>query len=701
MLNRRHLALLLVLTLSQSVHARDLPVPWGNDLWRLQMDPATGAIVHIENPADPLHMNWLRSAGHWERTKWTPDNAPEAVPVEGFWGLVETSQTGALHAPELRKISDTAWEAVYVGSSLTVTIRRELAADGTLSETYAFKNTSALALDFPLGSIAIAAPLFDQYPDAQRSLSDRCHVHIWAGGSSAWINATRMSGEGPHLGLVLTAGSLDAYSQRGGTISDRGTLLLHPGAMTIPRGETRTLAWKLFWHKGWDDFFAKLAATEGFVRLSAARYTVTAGEPLAFTADAATPLEKAQLLVNGRPVPFHISGNHLTADIPTDKPGELLVELVANNRTSRLRANAIAPADALLDARIRFIVKNQQRIAPGDPLDGAYLAFDNDTGKQIYDTSNDHNAGRERMAMGVLGALYLPLCKDDAFKADLQASLARYAAFVARELEDDTGVVYNNIGHQKYERLYNYPWAAQLHLDLYRATGDTQQLDRAVRVLRMFYQRGGTRYYAIGIPVVAILSALDDAKRPDEKAELLALFRAHADVIAKNGRNYPPFEVNYEQSIVAPAVQLLTEVYLATGDKAYLDAAGQQMPFLEAFAGRQPDFHLYEVPLRHWDDYWFGKLKLYGDTMPHYWSTLNATAYAYYAKATRDPSWLPRADAILAANLSLFTPDGRASCAHLYPLTSNARPAAQNDPWANDQDWALVNLLTVRTIPKP
>jgi len=84
--------------------------------------------------------------------------------------------------------------------------------------------------------------------------------------------------------------------------------------------------------------------------------------------------------------------------------------------------------------------------------------------------------------MGVLGALYLPLCRDEAFKAQLKNSLARYAAFVARELEDDSGIVYGSIGRTKPERLYNYSWAAHFHLAMYRATGDSAQLNRFVRL---------------------------------------------------------------------------------------------------------------------------------------------------------------------------------------------------------------------------
>ena len=692
---------MLSLGLGHALQAREPPVSWGNDVWQLQIDPASGALVHIENRNDPSHMNWLREPGRWERTKWISDSSSEAVPLEGQWGLVETSITGTLDVAQVRKLSERAWESVYVGSSLTVTVHRELDAGGDLVECYTFKNTSAVALEFPLGSIAFVAPFFDQYPDSKRSLSARCNTHVWMGGSSTWINAMRMSGKAPHLGMTVTQGSLDAYSQRGGTISDRGVFLLHPAAMALQPGASKTVSWKLFWHNGWDDFFAKLATTKDFIRLTAGNYTVTVGEPLTITAESAAPLASARVFANGKPVDVQAQGGRLSATIPTSAPGEILVELLNGPGKTWLRANVVPAPDDLIEARVKFIVHHQQRNAKGDPLDGAYLSFDNETGRQVYDGRvNDYNAGRERMAMGVLGALYLSQCRDPAFKAELLESLERYSAFIARELEDESGVVYNSVGRNGKWRLYNAPWAAHFHLALYLATGDSSQLDRFVRVLRSYYARGGAKHYSIGIPVTEGLKTLSEAGRTEVRDELLASFRAHADFIVQTGLNYPSQEVNYEQSIVAPSVQLLAEVYLATGDKKYLDELKRQVPVLEAFCGKQPDFRLNEVPIRHWDDYWFGKLRLYGDTFPHYWSTLNAVAYAYYGRITGEQSWFARADTVLKANLSLFNPDGSASCAHVYPLASNGRPAAKNDPWANDQDWALINLLNVRGISK-
>ncbi len=61
-------------------------------------------------------------------------------------------------------------------------------------------------------------------------------------------------------------------------------------------------------------------------------------------------------------------------------------------------------------------------------------------------------------------------------------------------------------------------------------------------------------------------------------------------------------------------------------------------------------------------------------------------------------AWAQRILAGSGANPLLFNPDGSVSCAHLAALTANGKPDNRNDPCANDQDWALVNLLAVREI---
>lgn len=690
----RFLHVFTVCALSWSA-AHAATIRWGDERWALALEESSGALVRIARADEPASINWLREAGHWALADWKPDDAPDALDRSGPWGIVETAVTGPLHTPaSVTRLSVRAWEITYVSTALTVVVRRELAEDGALQERYTLTNTGRLALDFPVGAISITAPFFDQYPNAATSLAARSHVHVWPGGHSGWINVRRMSGAGPELGLVVTEGAFDAYSQRGGTINDRGVFLLHPGALRLSSGASASFGWKLFWHSGWEEFFARVRQTAGFVQLSAERLVVTAGEDVRLTADTAGSLDGAKLTVNGALFTAAMGGRRSTIRIPTREPGELRIELRQGERRTWLSAWVTpAPLD-LIASRVRFILRHQQRHAPGDPLDGALLPYDNGTDQQVYAAKpSDHNAGRERVGMGVLLATYLSVCPDEALRAELRAALDRYLVFVKRELQDETGRVYGSVGRQHPERLYNYPWVAHLHLALHQATGERTPLLDFVRTCQAYYTAGGTEFYAIGLPIRAGLDALRAAGLEVERTELLALFRRHADHFVAVGTRYPASEVHYEQSIVAPAVQLLLEVYAVTGEERYLTAAREQLVLLEAFNGRQPDHRLHEAAIRHWDDYWFGQGALYGDTFPHYWSSLSGKAFALYAELTGESVWRTRAECSLANPLSLFTPEGRASCAYVYPLFSNGRPGRFADAWANDQDWALVHWL--------
>ena len=118
------------------------------------------------------------------------------------------------------------------------------------------------------------------------------------------------------------------------------------------------------------------------------------------------------------------------------------------------------------------------------------------------------------------------------------------------------------------------------------------------------------------------------------------------------------------------------------------DISEKILAVLELFSGFQPDYHMYEVGIRHWDGYWFGGNRIFGDTYPHYWSSITGNVYALYHELTGKAEYKTLAEANLRGSLSLFFPDGSASCAMVYPRTVNGRAANSYDPWANDQDWA-------------
>ena len=200
---------------------------------------------------------------------------------------------------------------------------------------------------------------------------------------------------------------------------------------------------------------------------------------------------------------------------------------------------------------------------------------------------------------------------------------------------------------------------------------------------------GGEKHYPIELPALPISEALEKAGMAEEKMELEKLFIKHADCIRATGIYYPPHEVNYEQTIVVPAADVLLQVYLLTKEEKYLDAVKQHITLLDMFNGQQPDYHLHETAIRHWDGYWFGKRKLYGDTFPHYWSAETGVVFTRYGMITGESKWLEKGRRSLRGVLPMIHADGSASCAYLFPLTVNGKPGKYFDPYANDQDWGL------------
>lgn len=277
----------------------------------------------------------------------------------------------------------------------------------------------------------------------------------------------------------------------------------------------------------------------------------------------------------------------------------------------------------------------------------------------------------------------------------LKTSLLNYAHFLREKLQTKDYVTYSSVDQTNRNRGYNYIWVADFYFQMYQATGNKLYAVHGYQTLQSMFRQFGYGFYAIGIPVQLGLQSLKKADMTKEYKKLLSDFVKTGDVFIKNGLNYPAHEVNYEQSIVAPAIQFLAQLYLVTKDNKYLDEVKRQMPVVEAFNGFQPSYHLNEVGIRHWDGHWFGKREMFGDTFPHYWSTITGAVYYYYALCTGDKSYMERAQNVVRNNLCLFFEDGRASCAYMYPYKINGIKAQFYDPYANDQDWALVYYLLV------
>jgi hypothetical protein len=643
----------------------------------LTIDAASGALTHLVHPDDPHAMNWVVEPGE---NAWAPR-------AHG-WGLgwLAMAALGPQRWQDAVSVRVRGKRAVstYHFPTLTVTVTRTLAA-GRLREDYTFTAKRGAAVE--LWGIGLCVPFNDNYPDALTCVHRRCNAHLWGGGAEVWANALRMGGVGPHLGLVAHGADIGGYAvqdrgaMRGGS-NIRGSLAWIQNGFTLAPGASRTLGWTLFWHDGWADFARQRAVL--------AQGPAIAPEHLAVVAGSAVRLHLrgpvATLAVNGA----KIRATGAAPRVTLRAPGEAVVTATdAAGRTATATILVTPPVTDLLAARVRYIRERQVVSDPRSPYAGALVPYDGVRNVQAHDPQRgDCNEGRERLGMGVLLSQWARLHQDSA-----AAKVARrHGRFVREKLQKADFTVLDGIG-STHHRFYNYPWTVRVHLDLHRLDGRRAHLDDALATLAAYYRHDGHRFYPIGQPLVEVHAACLAAGRRADAQQVVAWAVKHADNVATNGLAFPPHEVRYEQTIVGPALDLLMQAQALSPDDRWLDAARPILAALEAFNGRQPHHRQHDIAIRHWDGWWFGGRPMWGDTFPHYWSTVTAVAFRRWWQATGDISYRDRARAILMANLSSFRADGSATCAHIFPDHVDGEPGRRDDPLANDQDWALVYLL--------
>lgn len=636
---------------------------------RFKVNSVTGAINEISIDGDKKMMDWmLRTDG--KQYAW--------VTEKYGWGLGYLTANGeTLSWLMPTKLSSDGLSARYKTGCIQVDVKRKHTNDG-FTESYTFTNKSKA--DAMLTDIGIYTPMNDNYPQSQICMDGRCNAHIWTGGNTAYIEALRMNGQGDGIGLTLTNGRIDNYDvwERGmkKSLSNfRGVLALCPADTILHGGRSFNVSWRVFRHEGRTDFLKK-AISYGAAIASSDKYIYEVGET------AKVKLKTAK--------------GTTYKDVKISKPGEITVTMnYGKGKFTTVKLLGVSSYEGLIERRANFIISHQQMNDTADARCGALMVYDNELDKLYLNDdsrrSSDTDEGRERVGMGVMLAKW---CKLHPNKR-LEQSLVRYARYIKDKLQTSDYTTYSKIDHTGKIRGYNYPWIADFFFLMHEVTGERQYAIYGYHTMRAFFKRFKYDFYAIDIPVTRSLTCLNKAGLKAECDTLLNDYRLTGDKFVENGLNFPSHEVNYEQSIVAPAVQFLSELYLATHDNKYLSGAQLMMPALEAFTGQQPSFHLNGIAIRHWDGYWFGKRQLFGDTFPHYWSTLNATAYHYYGKCVGDDSWQHRAENIVRNNLCLFFEDGRASCAYLYPRMVNGEKAQYYDAFANDQDWALAFYLSV------
>ncbi len=653
-----------------------------NGIFEIKINEKTGAITSIVNPRDEHGMNFC------------------AAESEG--GIVDSDNSYSLqHTERPRKpmrLDSFSYEngiavSVYSNEMLRTTVRRFFTESGNFRERYTVENLRDSDVFITQDKFGITVPLNDRYPSAEECMRGHCHAHIWCGRSSSYINALRMGVSDINLGLVLTEGSLESYSQADAKYSNRGVFKLNTSFFSITPEEVYTIEWELFWHKGNEDFAEKIKSYPQTVAVEAERHTLFPGEAAVFSFNIPNTDGAVSVRAGGASVPFERDGDRATVKYIPACLGECRFEISVGDIETYTEFFVSEEVETLVKKRLDFIAENQQCRKENSALYGAYLIYDNAEKHCMFDSVLDnHNACRERVGMSLLFAKYLQTHEDK----ELSASLKLFMEFLKREFYDEeTGAVYGNIHKdEKFLRLYNAPWLIRLFSEMYFLTRDAYYTDNIVKITRRYYAQGGLGFYPNGISFIKAMEALRAAANPNAD-EVFELFRAHADNIIKKGIYYPPHEVNYEQTIVTPAVSLIAEMGILTGDEKYTDEARRHAEILERFSGHQPSFHLKETPIRFWDDYWFGKGLMFADNFPHYWSCLSARSFNTLYKLTGDRHYLAAATEGMRNCLCLFNSKGEGSCAYVYPRMSNGKRGEFYDEWANDQDFALYFYLDI------
>jgi hypothetical protein len=635
-----------------------------------------GGPVAFEHPADPGRSYLLDEASEaWHG----PDH---------YWG------TGFVITPEgsgrWQAASDLDWrdDGVTVRHrprpELDLDVVRRVTAEHFI-ESYTWTNTGDH--EVLLTGLAVNVPIRDVYDEAVSALARSCHAHIFTGGAWSWILAEPMSAAPPLLGVIVREGELWSYSiesrNRHTSSDNRGHILVHPTdharnadafggqpVLALAPGASYTLAWELGWYDSREAF---LAATDA----PAALPDLTAPLGDAVRVD----LAEGTRLVAGREGP--------------EKHGIRYVELERDGRRSRTAVALLAPTRDLVEARVERILGEHRPAERPEPERYAFVPVDTRT--RLRQTENawaDWTDGAERVGMAVL--LQQARLLDWGHGPAIDDALLGFARFARERLvQPDGSIRRSSRSGTEPLRLYNTPWLAHFFVDQFELFSDVADLDLAARLLESSYALGVADHLSIGHPeaVVAVATALEskgDLVRANSLREALI---DHTRRFVDRGTDLPAHEVKYEQSMVAPLVSLLATGYDLRPDDHVLAALRTAVGWLRAFGGPQPHVRLRDIGIRHWDGYWFGIDRQWGDTFPHYWSVLTAVAQRQLPEELKTEENQRAADAIFAANLVDFSPEGDATCAFLMPSCVDGRPAHRPDPLANDQDWALALLL--------
>lgn len=638
---------------------------------------ATNAIIH---PQDETQMNWILEKPFWGTV---PD-----------YTFIKTEQTNS----GITAVYEHPKKLSRVTVEKTVT-------DTDYFEKYIIENIGVSEFFLTKDNFGILMPTNCNYIKGS-NLMDKCVSHLWCGGDVCWLYSARTNGTLPYFVMNLIEGSVDDYSlDYDYSLTNlgadwRGAFLLHPKECIIKPNESITLNFRFRFSESSPEF-APLDF-DGAMRFTADKYSFNINERIKTVLEYNGRLDGAVIKCGNTIFPYEEKNGKIECEICFDTIGERIITAEVDGKQTFMKIKVIESVSDILEKRAHFIAEKQQFNAEGSHLDGAYLIYDSETDKQ-YCGRIDHNAGRERIGMGITVCRALQI----KYSEKLMQSLKKHREFIERELFDtDSGTVYNDVcRNNTWLRIYNFPWFAVYYLEWYNLTGEIQCLINSARILFKYYDLGGTEQDSQNIEAVRILEALKKENLDEFYSKLYSYFIKHADSIIERSGISESKEVTWVNEIPNDMCCYLSQAYILTGEDKYLKEAEINFKRTQIFYAFQPDFHQNCVTVRYWDNYWFGKIRSYGDVFPHYWSALSGWSLYWYDKARNCNEHKREIENNLTGNLCIYRPDGMANNCYLYAYRINlysSDPTYKNqfmntgttygkryDPWANDQDWSL------------
>lgn len=92
-------------------------------------------------------------------------------------------------------------------------------------------------------------PFNDSYEKAEVGLEKRCNAHLFIGENATYVMALRQGGRAPHLGLVLTKGSIIGYGVErdfSARSEDRGDFLFYQNLVYLSQVRRRRFVGSFF-----------------------------------------------------------------------------------------------------------------------------------------------------------------------------------------------------------------------------------------------------------------------------------------------------------------------------------------------------------------------------------------------------------------------------------------------------------------------